>query len=382
MVAPSTLLLRCSLIPLLLTVLYASSSAQVEDSVTIDRLIHRLDSSWSQRGARLFLADRIERRSPRWIVPLLQYAEARDLGRFLTGQERILLQFAVQEYDDLLKPDFLVPLLKDYDGADLPDKLLNDDLAANLLDLSRKWRNRIIGSLPSSDAEEYHATFLRLLLQATTLVGIRGVEQLNGEIDSFVFNAPPGDALAAIADRYLRRRVDNNRVGIGVGFRYRTDGPIHSVESPSEVASVTGPGIGLHLFYSIWRADLLLYARRVSFSESGDPATSLEVALEVGPDLLSGAIVLRPTLGMQVGGLAPEDGRSDLRLLTPTVGLELATYQLFDDPPHLLFGVAGGYGFSSLSADEIGSTSTWSMTFFVALSSQTHSITRAGRTGE
>ena len=367
--------LACLLPVGILLLSYSTTCAQVQDSATVERLAVRLDSTWLERGTRLFLADRIERRSLRWISTVLEFGQMRRLEPFLTGREEILLRLLDYRFEDLLNPSLLGGLLARYDGSHLADRLADDDLTEQLLQQSRERRDRITVQIATRGLADEEAEFLRLLLFSTTLVGIRGVDDLNGMIDAYVASVSPESPLARLADRYLRRSVSNDFLGFGVGFRYRTDWLVDLSTAAGSPRSLSGPGVIAHVFFGEARLDLHLLARRFEIYRVDEPATSVEGIGMLGYDLVGGPFLLMPQVGFSIGSIS-----SDVILLrdytvsTPMVGLELGSYQLFDQAPHLLLTISGAWGAASFKRPGASDRAYWSFDLGVSLSGQVHKV--------
>ena len=357
----------------------AEVQGQVHDSASIEQILLRYDSLNTPRAARLFLIDRIERRSLRWIEPLMSYTEKRGLRSMFSSSERVLLYVLSKRYrgDSALRE-----MLAVFSSADSPAAPSESELLQTLIKYSRENGRAIERSLHASELDPNQAEFIRLALHSTTIKGVRYVSALNRRVDQFVESALD-EQLRRCADQNFRRRVVTSDLGIGLFFAYETGSTIGQGNSDeaSTVYSTHGAVVGIDSWFRTVHLDFSVAIKRIRVTGEEDLSSAIEVSSTLGPDLLSASTFLRPFVGFQTGSVSNhQEWTNSIHLVSPLAGVDIGTQTQYDDPPHLNLSVRGQIGLAGYGTDLHGGLPYWSVQFRVGLSSESFSI-RPERSG-
>ena len=367
----------CVVITLLMVPLVSGVvRGQIRDSATIERILLRYDSINTTRAARLFLVDRIERRSLRWIDPLIEYLDRKGLRQIFVPEEATLLYLLSGRYrgDSSLRE--LVQLLYSTEST-----ILHSPSVPQLLDVlvayCRSNQSSIEGTLTASRLSTRELEFLGLTLYSTVIRGVRFVDDLNVRIDRFV-DLSPDDTLARCADLRLRKRMESSELGAGLYFAYEAGG------GPSNENDIHAHGavFGVNLWFRSFYLDLGTAIKKLDLSSRAESSTAIEGSVNIGPDLLPGATLLRPFLGLQVGSTDnPIDVEEEIELFSSIAGVDVGTQLQYDTPPHLNLMVRGFLGLNGYRVDAQPGSLYWGVQFRIGLSSESLTIRRDHRMG-
>lgn len=355
----------CSLL-LTDTRLAAQPNDDLEQSVAT--MLIPFDTNNLGRAGRLFIIDRLDRESTRWISEVLDYIDQRQGTGWIVPSARTLLMMLTGQVEELElavlagNPSSIM-----YHAES--SALQAPDPAPAVREYARRSQRQIIRFLTQEVDQERHAEFLLLLFHSLTIRGVRGVDELNARVEEFAAGDTT-DTRSVLALRYLRRRVTSEPFGIGLVAGYDAGGFVATGER--EGVGVHGPRLG----FIVWRGAALLELSALarSIEGSGSKETSVEGGVRAGYDLIESDLHLGPYAGMHYWSIS-SDGERLGELLTPLFGFDVGTRLLFDDPPHLHLSVGAEWHLPSIiPASEGYDRSFWSIRFSLALVNRSYRI--------
>lgn len=341
----------------------AAQGEGAEHDHQIAQVLAPFDTTRPDRAARLFIIDRLSRDSRGRLGQVIAYTDRRVGEGWLGPIERLLLYFLLEEAR-LGSLDVVDRLLSETGRVDRAG--LDDGLRQMLVTEVHRARRTIVRYLASGIDDRRHADFLLLTLQSLSLRGVRTVDELNDRVDDFI-SADSADRRSVLADRYLRRSLQQGGLGVGLIAGYDAGRFIGTEERPGE--AVHGPRLGLRLHADRFVAELALLARRIG-APTG-PVATVEGSMHLGIDLVARNPRIRPYGGIHYWSI----GEGSEESLRPLGGLEVGSLLLFDDPPHLFLGIGGELQAGSFTGrTERSSLALWSVRLSLSLMNRRYTI--------
>ena len=348
----------------------ARLAAQPNDELqrSVATMLAPFDTTNLGRAGRLFIIDRLDRESTRWIPEVLEYIDQRQGTGWIAPPVRTLLMMLTGQVEELE----LAVLAGNPSGIMYhaeSSAIQSPDPAPAVRQYARRSQRQIIRFLTQEVDQERHAEFLLLLFHSLTIRGVRGVDELNERVDEFAAGDTT-DPRSSLALRYLRREVTSEPFGIGLVAGY---------DAGSFVATGEREGIGVHgprFGFIVWGGAALLEMTALarSIERTGSNETSVEGGVRAGYDLVESNLHLGPIAGLHYWSIS-SDGERVGELLTPLFGFDVGTRLLFDDPPHLHLSIGAEWHLPSIVAAPMTyERSFWSLRFSLALVNRSYRI--------
>lgn len=337
-------------------------AAQPNDDLrrSVATMLVPFDTNNLGRAGRLFIIDRLDRESTRWIPEVLDYIDQRQGTGWISPSARTLLMMLTGRVEELELSVLAGNPSRIVYGAESAGGPVPDPTPA-VREYARRSQRQIVRFLMQDVDHERHAEFLLLLFHSLTIRGVRGVDELNARVEEFAA-ADTTDPRSGLARRYLRRRVTSESFGIGLVAGYDAGGFVAMEDHGA--TGVHGPRLGLILWGGNALLEVAALARSIEASRSNE--TSVEGGFRAGYDVVESNLHLSPIAGLHYWSIS--DGELVDELLTPLFGFDVGTRLLFDDPPHLHLSIGAEWHLRSIiPAPERYERSFWSIRFSLSL---------------